>query len=68
VNGIVGLMCDCDQKLWVEDARVSTRNIGNRHWVHVMYGDSFMYLITLNTQIAALVPEYDLITNLSPLP
>jgi len=66
MNGIVGSVCNCDQELWVEDTRVSTRNIGNRHWVHVMDGDSLMNFVTWHAQIAALVTDDDMVTKLTP--
>lgn len=67
MNGVVGLVCDGNQKLWIKNAWISRRNVVRRHWVHVMDDDPIMNFIAFYSEIATVISDDDSVAKLTPL-
>src|ERR1044072_911574 len=67
VNGVVRCVRNRDQEFRIENCGISRLDVQDRHRIHVMDDDSFVKLMSLDTEIAAVVSNYDLVTDLTPL-
>jgi len=67
MNSVMSIERDTDQKLWIQNFRIELLEIIRCHRIHVMYINTITNLESLNAEIAPLVSNNDMITNVSPL-
>jgi len=66
MNGVVGVVCRCDQELGIEDAHVSLENVFGSNWIHVMNDNSFMNLVSFNSKITTKISSDYIAANVTP--
>ena len=67
MNGVVGSEGCCDQVLWLEYPFVAVTKVVDHHRIHVMDIDPTVDLVPIDSQIATIVTNDDMIPNLLPL-
>lgn len=67
VNSVVGSVCDGDQVVGIEEAVIAIFELLEGDRIQVMNVETLMDLIAINTQIACVVANDDLVTSLTPL-
>lgn len=67
MNGVVGLVCRRDEKLWVEDAAVTVSDVLDAHRIHVVDDGTTRNIVAFDAEITAAIADDDVVTNLLPL-
>jgi hypothetical protein len=57
----------CDEKLGIENTHVAFDYVGGRHRIQMVNRDSLMNIVTLNTEVATVVSNDDMIADVTPL-
>jgi hypothetical protein len=67
VNGVVGSVCSCDQKIGIEKDFLAMNHVIWSQWIHVMHKKSVVDLVTLYSEIATVVTNNRDVPSLFPL-
>lgn len=67
MDGIVGVLCGCDQEFRVQNPVFPVTNIVQCYRVHVMNKKTVVNLVTGDTQIATIITHNDVVSSAFPL-